>query len=128
MKRRLTLIMAATLAVVLLAGCELLTPAPAPTQPVEGIPAGVGQVFSIALSSNPSTGYDWEATYDKTMIALVGKTFQPAAAQPDTVGAGGTDLFQFKALKAGKTNITMKYQRAGDTEPMFEQTLPVVIQ
>ena len=77
----------------------------------------VGKEFVVILGSNPTTGYSWQESYDNTMLQLVDKTYKPGkAAEGGTVGAGGEDHFRFKALKKGKTEITMSYQRPWEQE------------
>lgn len=71
------------------------------------VPAGVS--FVITVSSNPTTGYSWEATYNKDLLELT-KKYSPASS--GIVGAGGVEHFEFKALKAGETDITMNYSRS----------------
>jgi inhibitor of cysteine peptidase len=90
----------------------------------ENIDIKVGQEFIIALGSNPTTGYSWQASYDETMLELVGgeSTYEPEETDENVVGGGGTDFFRFKALKAGEVEITMTYAQhweggeVGDTK------------
>ena len=65
----------------------------------------IEQEFVIALDSNPTTGYDWEESYDDNMLSLIEKEYSPDEKAPGLVGAGGTQYFTFKALKKGKTEI-----------------------
>ena len=46
-------------------------------------------------------------------------------AQQGAVGAGGTQLFRFKALKAGKTEINMVYKRPWEKEAIEQKTFTV---
>jgi inhibitor of cysteine peptidase len=41
------------------------------------ITAQVGEEFIIALESNPTTGYAWEAQYDSSILQLVDRRFSP---------------------------------------------------
>lgn len=96
----------------------------------EDIDISVGQEFIIALGSNPTTGYSWQASYDETRLELVGgeSTYEPEETDEEVVGGGGTELFRFKALKAGEVEITMTYAQhweggeVGDTE-VFTATI-----
>ncbi len=57
-------------------------------------------VILIALDSNPSTGYSWEADYDETKLELVEETFEADAyAAENIVGAGGTELFPLQGAE-----------------------------
>ena len=82
------------------------------TDPGQAIEIGVNQEFVIALGSNPTTGYGWQESYDNTILELVEKTYKPGEeAKEGVVGAGGVEYFRFKALKKGKTEITLVYKR-----------------
>ena len=77
------------------------------------IDIGVDQEFVIAIGANPTTGYDWEVSFNETILELVEKTYKLAEeAEHEIVGAGGVDYFRFKALKAGETEIIMTYKRS----------------
>ena len=82
----------------------------------------VNQEFVIAISADPTTGYDWEVSLDETILELVEKTYKPAEeAEHEIVGAGGVDYFRFKALKAGETEIIMIYKQSREeTTPQDE--------
>jgi len=75
----------------------------------------VGEQFEISLESNPTTGYTWEKNevYDKAMIELVKSEYR--ASRPQMAGSGGGQLYVFKALKAGDTQIKMTYKRSWET-------------
>ncbi len=67
-----------------------------------------GQNFTIRLQSNPSTGYDWQPTFDNSSITLVNRAFASGASTSSTTiaGTGGTDLFTFQGMKQGTSVIT----------------------
>jgi len=107
---------------VLLAGCAPAakpvtptptpTPAPAPStysnsgQPIT-VPVGVS--FTISVSSNPSTGYSWEAGFDQSLLKLL-KRYTPSSS--GLIGAGGVENFEFEGMKSGNTNIYLNYKRS----------------
>ena len=110
MKRSLFLV--SVLATCLVAGCVGVVETY--TDPGQTVTIGVNQEFVIALGSNPTTGYSWQASYDNTMLELVGgqSTYKPGeGAKQGLVGAGGVEYFRFKALKTGKTEVTLVYRR-----------------
>ena len=72
----------------------------------------VGEEFVIALEGNPTTGYEWEAHYDSSMLQLVDRAF---SAYGPGIGSGGIELFRFKALTAGDTQLELIYKRAWET-------------
>jgi inhibitor of cysteine peptidase len=123
MRRLLALVMASILTVSLIAGCGgggVKTY----IDPEEAISVSVDQEFVIALDSNPTTGYDWEESYDESMLTLdeAESKYVPDEKAEGLVGAGGTRYFRFKAIKAGQTEITLVYKRHWETE-ILEQKL-----
>jgi inhibitor of cysteine peptidase len=120
MKRAWLLVAAVVLTLGLLAGC---TTVKTYTDAGQEINIGVGQEFIIALGSNPTTGYSWQASYDESLLELIPgpngqSTYEPKETGDDVVGAGGVEYFHFKALKVGETEITLTYKRpweGGDT-------------
>jgi inhibitor of cysteine peptidase len=103
------LLLLVALAVSLAAGCvgEVATY----DDPGQTIETEVNQQFVIALGSNPSTGYSWQASYDETMLELVGGESTYKEAKSGLVGGGGVEYFHFKALKTGRTEVTLVYKR-----------------
>jgi inhibitor of cysteine peptidase len=107
---------------VLLAGCAPAvtppaptpepTPAPAPStysnsgQPIT-VPVGVR--FTISVSSNPSTGYSWEAGFDQSLLKLV-KRYTPSSS--GMIGASGVENFEFEGMRPGNTDIYLNYKRS----------------
>jgi inhibitor of cysteine peptidase len=67
-----------------------------------------GESFHIFLDSNPSTGYSWEADYEKKDLVLENRTYH---AKSLLIGAGGKETFTFRSLTKGETIISMKYRR-----------------
>ncbi|MCX5922384.1 MAG: protease inhibitor I42 family protein [Candidatus Dependentiae bacterium] len=71
-----------------------------------------GQEFEITLDSNPSTGYGWRAKIsDDSLLQELDKTYKTTVQAAQTPGAGGKDVFTFKALKNGTASITISYSR-----------------
>ena len=91
---------------------------------------GVGQDFTITLESNPTTGYRWQLAQplDGAVVTLVGKEFKA----PDTqhLGAGGREIWTFKAVGQGKTTVEMAYLRTWekDVPPIKLATFTVIVQ
>ena len=126
MKKLAMLVIPLVIATCLVAGCGGGTKTY--TDPGQVISTGVNQEFVIALGSNPTTGYMWQAGYDETILELGEKTFELGAeAEQGVVGAGGVEYFPFQALKAGETSITMSYQRPWETEVIDEKVFTVKI-
>ena len=128
MKNSLLLITGLLLTACLVAGCG--AEAKAYTDPEETIDISADKEFVvlIALESNPSTGYSWQASYDETMLELVEETYELGEyAKQGLVGAGGTELFRFKALKSGETEIIMVYKRSWETEVLDQKVFTIEV-
>jgi predicted secreted protein len=118
------LLLMAVLAACLVAGCvgEIQTY----TDEGQAIDTEVNQQFVIALGSNLTTGYGWQASYDETMIELVEKTYKEEAKE-GVVGAGGVEYFRFKALKSARTEITLAYKRVWEEEILDQKVFVIHI-
>ena len=71
-----------------------------------------GGTLTITLDSNPTTGYSWNENADisdKTIAQQTGHKYQPPASS--ALGAGGKEIWTFKALKSGTSTISMGYRR-----------------
>lgn len=72
------------------------------------IEARVGERFLIVLSSNPSTGYRWEASHEEGALELLGDEYERSS---DLIGAGGHQTFTFVPLRSGETMVHLRYRR-----------------
>jgi inhibitor of cysteine peptidase len=83
------------------------------TQPAgkDDIVTRVGQTFEIRVPSNPTTGYRWiiAPAVDEKIVHLVNQQYIRGGA--DMPGAGGEEVWTFKAVGAGRTEISMGYLR-----------------
>lgn len=71
-----------------------------------------GSTFKIELSSNPTTGYNWQPlVLDNNIFKLESSNYYPAA-KGSMVGAGGTSSFQIKALQKSGDELTFGYLRS----------------
>jgi len=129
MKKIFLLVITLILSISLIAGCGSST-IKAYSNPEETIDSSTNKEFIvlIALESNPSTGYSWVAEYDDAMLELVEETFELGEyAKENIVGAGGTELFRFKGLIKGNTDITFNYKRVWETEVLDTKVFTVEI-
>jgi inhibitor of cysteine peptidase len=76
--------------------------------PAQAIHVAAGETFAIALASNPTTGYTWQAEVDPRCLALLAQEFEPGG---DAIGAGGLEVFRFHVRQAGQAEITFEYRR-----------------
>lgn len=78
------------------------------------VAAKVGDVLTVRLAENASTGYRWSFDkLDPTRIELL----ETAASYPDAMpGSGGEAIFKLRIVKPGSTDLTTKYWRAWEGE------------
>jgi inhibitor of cysteine peptidase len=90
-----------------------------------------GQVISISLESNPSTGFGWFATItNSSVLTQMGDPeYLGAAADTSTpvVGAAGTQTFYFQATGTGTTTLTLNYERSWENVPP-EKTITLTVE
>lgn len=69
-----------------------------------------GQIFSVSLEGNPTTGYTWEAVeFDEQVLQQLGEpAFTPAS---EDLGASGTQVLRFRAAGEGRTTLRLVYHR-----------------
>ena len=91
-----------------------------------------GGTLTVTLESNITTGYSWNENAnigDKTVMQQTDHKYQPpATAIP---GAGGKEVWTFKALKAGKSTLSLEYRRPFEpntTAPAKTFTLTLTVQ
>ncbi|NMB69244.1 MAG: protease inhibitor I42 family protein [Chloroflexi bacterium] len=91
----------------------------------------VDQVLAIKLESNPTTGYAWQVMeVDETILQAEGgpEMIEPAQATP-MLGAGGWQVFRYRAKASGETVMTLGYARSfePDVAPIETFTLTVKV-
>ena len=77
------------------------------------VEVSVGDSFTVALCSNPTTGFLWSESAeisDETVVKQVDHKFLPPG-EKGVVGASGKEVWTFKALKEGESTISMEYSR-----------------
>ncbi|MEM1390132.1 MAG: protease inhibitor I42 family protein [Pseudomonadota bacterium] len=117
--------------VVLLAGCaqdifntkpevrglEGAAPLQTLTDPASGtqITLRVGGQLRLELDANATTGYMWQVTQlDEDTLSLISDEYVSDAVPEGLVGAGGTQIFVFQALKDQSSDLEVRYQRSPD--------------
>ena len=78
------------------------------------IEVGVDSSFTVTLCSNPTTGFQWESAKisDQTVLEQVDHQFvSPESEPPPPPGTAGKEVWTFKALKAGKSTISIEYSQ-----------------
>jgi inhibitor of cysteine peptidase len=95
----------------------------------QGIEAAVGDLLVITLESNPTTGFGWQLSgIDEDLLALIESRYEPGEnAEQGMVGAGGNEVWTFKALTTGVTTISMEYSRPWEGGEKAVQTFEVTV-
>ncbi len=77
----------------------------------KSVTLSVGDILAVKLASNASTGFDWEKVRlsDDTVIQKVSNQYNPPASS--LPGAGGIEIWKFKALKKGTSAVFMEYSQ-----------------
>jgi inhibitor of cysteine peptidase len=91
-----------------------------------------GQILVVTLESNPTTGYRWEvAEIQESILEQMGEAeFKPSqTGEPPMTGAGGWEIFRFKAISAGQMTLQLVYRRSWEegVEPINTFSLQVVV-
>jgi len=91
-----------------------------------------GQILVVTLESNPTTGYSWQQVENQPpYLEQQGQPeFQSSQAEgPPIVGAGGWEVFRFKAISSGKMTLQLVYRRPWEegVEPANTFSLDVLI-
>lgn len=115
--------------------CSSITPAAGPasevvvTDPATSIEVERGEVFTIVIESNPSTGYHWEVVGDLNENVVLFVSREYTASEPVLTGSGGVDVWTFKAVSAGETQITLGSYPPGvdGGEPERSVTFNVIV-
>jgi inhibitor of cysteine peptidase len=70
----------------------------------------VGETIEVTLPENASTGYSW--TVDRLDADIVQQHSAESRNPAKAIGASGTIVFTFEAVKAGTGEIALKYWRS----------------
>ncbi|GLO41990.1 MULTISPECIES: protease inhibitor I42 family protein [Pseudomonas] len=107
-----------------------------PTQPVEldaesecPTRLQVGQVLTLSLPSNPSTGYRWRVENPASNVL---KSLGPEvynAPEEDMVGSAGVSTWRYKASSVGTSQLLLLYQQpwAKDVAPVQTFECKVIV-
>ena len=89
-----------------------------------------GGELIVSLASNPTTGFSWTVGEDSdAALVLQGEPrYVPPASTTPIVGAGGTEVFSFKAETEGTARLILEYRRpfAPDSPP--DRTFSVTVE
>jgi len=86
-----------------------------------------GSYFLIELASNPTTGYSWslKGFSRPGVVEALGSGYAPPTS--GRMGAGGTYVGQFKAIRPGTTRLTLAYARPFEPGSATTQTFEITV-
>jgi len=90
---------------------------------------GVGGSLTVTLESNATTGFQWTeqaVISNQTVLEQVNHQFE-APADTGMVGAPGKEIWTFKALKKGKSTVSMEYSQAWEGGEKAAQTFDLTV-
>lgn len=92
--------------------------------------AALDKPFYIDLVSNPSTGYQWQADFDTSLVKLNKTSYSQPNETNNVVGSEVTQSFEFQPLQKTDMTITFRYVRPWetDTPPSKTATYSITIQ
>ena len=117
MKSFLSLVLLLILATCLMTGCG--GDGKSNIEPVETISTGVNQEFTITRQFDLNSGFIWRESYDEKMLELLENTID--TEKRDDTQIILLQVFRFKALKKGKTEITLVHRRETLQGPIIAQ-------
>jgi inhibitor of cysteine peptidase len=91
----------------------------------------VGAVLEVRLEANHTTGYSWVfAPAVNPVLMRQGKAVYQEHVAGGAVGAGGVEVWRFKAVKAGKQGLQFEYRRPWEkgTPPAKVVTFAVTVE
>jgi inhibitor of cysteine peptidase len=88
-----------------------------------------GQLI-VALASNPTTGYSWSVSEqsDRQLVLQGEPAYVPAGSTTPVVGAGGTQVFTFKATGTGTASLSLEYKRPFEPTAAPAKTFSVTVE
>ncbi len=88
--------------------------------------------FEVRLSGNITTGFQWSVlTFDKTLLKLVGQTYQSKPNPQHLAGSGGASVFTFTCLKKQRpksTDVLFSYRRPWEKKAVKSTKVVVIFQ
>lgn len=91
----------------------------------------VGDVVSVKIKSNRTTGYSWAQIAGKTddkVLKSNGGEYKVDEHPAGMVGVGGNEIWTFTALAPGKTEIVLGYARPWEKDKEPAQTFKLTVE
>jgi len=93
------------------------------------ITINAGDSFTVTLDSNPSTGFSWSISGITAEDVIDDVSNEFTGADTGVMGAGGQEVWTFKAVDKGTSTIEMQYSRSWEqgVEPAATFNVTVVV-
>jgi inhibitor of cysteine peptidase len=91
-----------------------------PSADVSSTTLAVGETIAVRLAENPTTGHRWTSEGGGDRLVEIDSTFEPPPSR-DKAGAGGTRVFRFRAARAGRVTLVLRYARPWEGGPAASQ-------
>ena len=93
------------------------------------INAKSGDVITLTLASNPTTGYSWQVMEINNIILTQVGDAEYKSDGRNILGAGGMETFRFEAVGAGETMLELGYMRPWESvQPLETYSIQVIVQ
>lgn len=83
-----------------------------------------GKEFYISLESNPSTGYLWDAIFDRSSLELVNREYHRSST---AIGGGGVTVLTFNPKTMGRAVLEMRLKRSWEEDAIKILRYEIVI-
>ena len=89
-----------------------------------------GDFLLVSLSSNSSTGYQWEVADINTSVLQQVQVGESTYVLPESplIGASGIEVFRFRAVDSGTSSLKLIYKQPWSTEVARTYVLEVLIE
>jgi inhibitor of cysteine peptidase len=93
------------------------------------IEVGTGDIFTVTLCANPSTGFQWEEAEvsDPAVLQQADRQYEPPGGQNPAPGSAGQETWTFKALQPGQSTISIDYSRPWEGGEKAEWTFDLSV-
>jgi len=129
MKKIVFILVVALIVTMALGGCKTGSDILTEKNNGDSIELTIDSEFVIKLESNPTTGYGWilDEKTDTSIVSMVGSEYAQSEEDEELVGAGGHEIFTFKAIASGDTTVLLNYERSWEEEEEPLETFEINI-
>ncbi len=97
------------------------------SDPAKALEAATGDDFKIVIESNPTTGYHWELMNEPEANVVILVSNEYKGDEPVITGSGGVEVWTFKAVSPGETQITLGYYPPSNEPTDPQQTVTFTV-